>query len=119
MSDHLQSINLIAHAVRAAGEEFVKQQKGLGPSLAGFCISFSLALEKVLTNNGFRSRTVRGRFKRRPHAWVAVENMIVDITVDQFDPFCKVLVVPEADPRYREAKESALFTESMRPGGTT
>jgi len=110
-------IVLIADRIRAIADAYIKQHNGL-MGFAGFCIAVSLALQGALEKKGHQSRVVRGRFQGREHAWVEVQGLIVDVTLDQFgNCFPRVFVGDTPDARYQEVIEDEEFDKLMGVDG--
>src|SRR3954468_22696680 len=74
----------IAKRVRAALDQFVQGLEGFGPGVTGMCIVGSLALEDALSGRRSRPQVVRGRFAGLGHAWIELDDRVIDITADQF-----------------------------------
>ncbi len=70
----------VATAVRSAAEEVTRTK-----TLRNRCIPTSMALQLLLGFADIKASISGGFFWDRPHAWVVVDGVIVDLTMTQFD----------------------------------
>lgn len=95
---------------------------GLREFPAGACGDASLLLAQFLEDLGFRGATyVAGLRDRYTHAWLELEDLIVDITVDQFAADPEALLMLDGIPKTadgivvtRNRNWHSMFEETRR-----
>jgi len=76
-------------------------------TLEGACKYASYALSKMLPGSVYTYGRYLANGERHGHAWVEVDDVIVDITATQFDAEVAVTIVEKASRRYVKYVEGA------------
>jgi hypothetical protein len=95
---------------------------GLREFPAGSCSDASLLLAQFLEDSGFQGATyVAGLRDRYSHAWLELEDLIIDITVDQFaaDPEAVLILggIPATDDGFWLPRIGTGILSSKRHDG--
>jgi len=92
---------------------------------SGCCGDTSNLLLQFLYDNGIKSEYVNGSFyedvgdhcRERSHAWLEIEDYIVDITADQFDDVSEKAFVTQDKSWHSKFKEQQRRFETLEDAG--